>query len=116
MALLQRVRIVFAALSLVAGLTLAACGGTRATVSQDPTAPRTSITLTAPATTTLVDARVGDTLVCKSKGKTVRAKVPPSGQLNKGVGQVSPSGASSSAQLQVTRQDGAAAVVVACTS
>lgn len=94
---------------------LSACGG-GVTGIGDPVAPHVTVTLTAPTTTTVRHPRVGDTLICKSKGATVRAKVPPPGQLNKGIGHASPSGSSSSAQLQVTWQRGHPAVVVSCKS
>ena len=95
---------------------LSACGGTRVTGIEDPVAPHVTVTLKAPTTTTVRHPRVGDTLVCESKGATVRAKVPPPGQLNKGVGHAYPNGSSSSAKLQVTWRRGRPAVVVSCRS
>lgn len=112
--MLARVKTAFAALLLATGgCALSACGGTRVTGVGDRAAPRVTITLTAPTTTTLLHARVGDGLVCESRGATVRAKIPRPGELNKGVGRVSPNGSSSSARLQVTWRSGPA-VVVSC--
>jgi hypothetical protein len=96
------------------GCALPACGGTSVTGIADPVAPRVTITLTAPTTTTVRHPRVGDTLVCKSGSATVRGKIPPPGQLNKGVGHAAPNGSSSSAQLQATWRQGHPAVVVSC--
>jgi hypothetical protein len=64
------VKNVLAAL-LVAGsaCALSACGGTSVTGIGDPVAPHVTVTLRAPTTTTVLQPRVGDTLICKSKGR-----------------------------------------------
>lgn len=106
-----------AVLLVTAGISaLSACGGTNVTGIGDPVAPHVTVTLTEPTTTTVHHPRVGDTLICKSKGAAVQAKVPPPGQLNKGVGHESPSGSSSSARLRVTWRRGLPAVVLSCES
>jgi len=96
------------------GCALSACGETRVTGVGDPAAPRVTVTLTAPTTTTVLHARLGDPLVCKSRGATVRATIPRQGQLNKGVGHAPPNGSSSSARLQVTWRSRQSAVIVSC--
>lgn len=110
-----RVEHALAALLIVfCGCVLGACGGTTATGVADPVAPRATIRLTAPATTTIPHARIGDTVICRSRGEAVRAKIPPPGQLNKGVGHASRNGSSQSAELQMTSHVGSHAVVVSC--
>jgi hypothetical protein len=109
------VKNVLAAL-LVAGsaCALSACGGTSVTGIGDPVAPHVTVTLRAPTTTTVLQPRVGDTLICKSKGATVRAKVPPPGRLNKSMGRAAPNGSTASAELQVAWRRGRPAVIVSC--
>jgi hypothetical protein len=83
------------------GFALAACGGAHITV------------ITGPTTTTIAHPTTGHIIRCKANGSRLRAKIPASGEVKKGI-EGSTGGSTGPISLALIRRpDGS--VVVSCT-